>query len=75
MAKKNEISPRQRLRDDFASGEPNALTDEALLDLLLSYALYRGNTRPLAQKLILEFGSLDNVLSSDIQALCDVKGI
>jgi hypothetical protein len=75
MAEKSEIGLRQKLRDDFFSGETNALTDEALLELLLSYALSRGNPEPLAKKLILEFGGLDGVLSSDFDALCRVKGV
>jgi hypothetical protein len=75
MAEKSEIGLRQKLRDDFVSGETNALTDEALLELLLGYALSRGNLEPLAKKLILEFGGLDGVLSSDFDALCRVKGV
>lgn len=75
MAEEIGIGIRQKLREDFLSGEPNALTDEALLELLLSYALARGNPGPLAHKLILEFGGLDNVLSSDFDALCRVKGV
>ncbi len=75
MAEKSAIGLRQKLRDDFVSGEPNALTHEALLELLLSYALSRGNPEPLAKKLILEFGGLDGVLSSDFDALCRVKGV
>lgn len=75
MAEEIEIGIRQKLREDFVSGEPNALTDEALLELLLSYALSRGDPKPLAKRLILEFGGLDGVLSSDFDALCRVKGI
>jgi DNA repair protein RadC len=75
MAEKSAIGLRQKLRDDFISGEPNALRHEALLELLLSYALSRGNPEPLAKKLILEFGGLDGVLSSDFDALCRVKGV
>lgn len=75
MADKSDIGLRQKLRDEFISGEPNAHTDEALLALLLSYALSIGNPEPLAQKLIQEFGGLDNVLSSDFDILCRVKGV
>ncbi len=75
MDEEIKIGPRQMLREDFFSGEPNALTDEALLWLLLSYALIRGDTKPLARKLIQEFGGLDNVLSSDFDALCGAKGV
>ena len=75
MAGGIKIGIRQKLREDFISCEPNALTDEALLELLLSYALSRGNPEPLAKRLILEFGGLDGVLSSDFDALCRIKGI
>jgi DNA repair protein RadC len=75
MAEEIEIGIRQKLREDFISGEPNAHSDEALLELLLSYALSRGDPKPLAKRLILEFGGLDGVLSSDFDALCRVKGV
>ena len=75
VTKKSEIGIRQKLREDFISGDSNALTDEALLELLLSYAVSRGNPEPLARKLILEFGGLDDVLYSDFDELCRVKGI
>lgn len=75
MAEKVKINLRQKLRGDFISGEPNALTDEALLKLLISYAISRGNPEPLARKLIQEFGGLDNILSSDFDALCRIKGV
>ncbi len=75
MAEEIVIGIRQKLRDDFVSGKPDALTEEALLELLLSYALARGNPGPLAHKLIIEFGGLDNVLSSDFDTLCRVNGV
>ena len=75
MAEKVKINLKQKLRGDFISGEPNALTDEALLKLLISYAISRGNPEPLARKLIQEFGGLDNILSSDFDALCRIKGV
>ncbi|HUS76148.1 MAG TPA: hypothetical protein VMY43_09095 [Methanothrix sp.] len=75
MAEEIRIGLRQTMREGFISGEPDALTDEALLELLLSYALSRGNPEPLAKKLIQEFGGLDGVLFSDFEALCRVKGV
>jgi hypothetical protein len=75
MSEEIEIGLRQKLRESFISGEPDAFTDEALLELLLGYALSRGNPEPLARKLIQEFGGRNNVLSSDFDALCRVKGV
>lgn len=75
MAEKIETSASQNLRKNFILGKTGAFTEEALLELLLSYALNRGKIQPLARKLIQEFGGLDNVLSSDFDALCRVKGV
>jgi DNA repair protein RadC len=75
MSEETKIGIRQKLREDFISGEPDALTDEALLELLLSYALRGGNPEPLARKLIQEFGGLDSILSSEFDALCRIKGV
>jgi len=75
MAEEIETELSQNLRENFISGKTGAFTEEALLELLLSYALNRGKLQPLARKLIQEFGGLDNVLSSDFDALCRVKGV
>ena len=75
MAEETETGLSQNLRENFISGKTGAFTEEALLELLLSYALNRGKLQPLARKLIQEFGGLDNVLSSDYEALCRVKGV
>jgi hypothetical protein len=66
---------RQRLRDRFASGEEVCRSEEALLELLLTYAIPRKDVRPLAQALIDRFGNLDGVLSAPVENLKQVKGI
>ena len=43
---------RQRLKDRFNAGDAAALTDVALLELLLTFAIPRADVRPLAQALI-----------------------
>ncbi len=66
---------RQRLRDRFAAGEPNAQTEAALLELLLTYALPQKDVQPLVKALLARFGSLADVLAADVRALCQVSGI
>ncbi len=66
---------RQRLRQRFVAGEANALTDEALLELVLTYAIPQKDVRTLAQHMIATFGSLDSVLVADRAALCAIDGI
>jgi DNA repair protein RadC len=66
---------RERLKARFISGDEGALTDEALLELLLTYAVPQKDVQPLAKKLIATFGNLSNVLSTDIATLCEQEGI
>ena len=75
MAPGSTAGHRQRLKDRFARGEDVSRTDEALLELLLCYAIPQKDVQPLAHKLITEFGSLSGVLSVELDALCQVSGI
>ena len=72
---KNTSGHRQRLRDRFVAGEAGVHTDEALLELLLTYAIPQQDVQPLARKLITTFGSLSGVLSADLEGLCKVEGV
>ena len=56
---------RQRLKDRFNAGDPRAFADEALLELLLTYAIPQKDVQPLAQALMVEFGGIDGVLQAD----------
>lgn len=66
---------RQRLKERFLSGEPQARTDEALLELLLTYAIPQKDVQPLARRLLAAFGSLPEVLAADAGSLCAIDGI
>ena len=66
---------RQKLRDSFVADDATAHTDEAILELLLNYAILRGDLQPLAHNLIQEFGDLDGVLATDFETLCGFKGV
>lgn len=66
---------RERLRQRFLVGEAASLADEALLELLLSYAIVRRDVQPLAKSLLSRFGTLDAVLAADPEALRKISGI
>ncbi|HET8851969.1 MAG TPA: hypothetical protein VFN02_05540 [Ktedonobacteraceae bacterium] len=72
---KSKAGHRERLKARFIAGDEGAYTDEALLELLLTYAIPQKDVQPLAKKLIATFGSLSNVLSTDITMLCKQEGI
>ncbi len=66
---------RKRLRERFLLGGPEALSETELLEMLLFYSIPRVDTKPLAQKLLEAFGSLDGVLAAspaDLHAFASV---
>jgi hypothetical protein len=66
---------RERLRHRFLARENSALTDEALLELLLTYAIPRVDVQPLARDMLATFGSLSGVIAATSDSLCKVRGI
>jgi len=75
MVNSEKTGHREKLRESFLRGEEKAMTDEALLELLLSYAIPRKDVQPLARQLISELGSLSSVLDADLNTLCKFKEI
>lgn len=66
---------RERLRDRFCRSGLEALADHEKLELLLTYAIPRKDTKPAAYALINRFGSLHAVLQADTEDLIHVEGI
>lgn len=63
------------MKERFLSGEDAGQTDVPLLELLLCYAIPQKDVRPLAERLLCEFGSLRAVLAAAPDDLCRVSGI
>jgi hypothetical protein len=66
---------RERMRERFLAGDAAALSDEALLELLLSYAIPRRDVKLLAKALLARFGDIASVLAADPTDLKRVSGI
>ncbi len=75
MICKTKSGHRERLRERFLLGEEGSHTEEALLELLLCYAIPQKDVQSLAKKLLSKFGNLSAILSADTEALCDFDGI
>ena len=73
--KPHYLGHRERLRQRFVSGGPEALPDYELLELLLFRSLPRRDTKPIAKALIEKFGSFAEVISATPERLNEVKGI
>ena len=66
---------RQRLKDRFIAGGPEALPDYELLELILFSAIPRRDTKPVAKRLIERFGSFAEVVNAAPERLKEVKGV
>jgi DNA repair protein RadC len=66
---------RQRLKERFLTGGPDALPDYELLELLLFSAIPRRDTKPLAKQLLERFGSYAEVINASPARLREVKGV
>ena len=69
------LGHRQRLKDRFLRAKGSDMADYEALELLLTYAIPRRDVKPLAKKLIKEFGSFAGVISSPIERLVNIDGI
>jgi DNA repair protein RadC len=65
---------RQRLRERFLKGGADALADYELLEMVLYLAHPRGDTKPLAKRLIARFGSFAAALAADPARIREVEG-
>jgi DNA repair protein RadC len=63
---------RARLRQRLFEGGPDALLEHELVEYLLALALPRRDTKPLAKKLINEFGGFGALLAADAKAIARV---
>lgn len=66
---------RERLRKRFARSGRNGLADYELLELLLTFAIPRVDTKPIAKALLHRFGSLLAVLQQPTHLLLEIDGI
>lgn len=73
--KPSYLGHRERIRAKFAAIGLAPLADHEVLELLLTYAIARRDTKPLAWALIKQFGSLGEVLDADPADLAAVKGV
>ena len=66
---------RARLRQRLFEGGPDALLDHELVEYLLALAIPRRDTKPLARKLIQEFGGIGPLFSADAEAISRIGGV
>ncbi|PSP14291.1 MAG: hypothetical protein BRC50_04290 [Cyanobacteria bacterium SW_11_48_12] len=69
------VGHRERLRERFRSTNGEGFQDYEWLELLLTYAIPRGDVKPIAKGLLEKFGSLSAVLKASRDEVQEVKGV
>lgn len=75
IEEKDYIGHRQRIKERFLLGQGKDMADYEFLELLLTYAIPRKDTKPLAKALIKKFGSFAKVIFANKDALMSFPGL
>ena len=73
--KDHRLGHRNRLRERLIRAGRQAFADHELLELLLTYAIPRKDTKKLAKRLIERFGSHAAVFDQSVERLREIKGM
>lgn len=65
---------RSRLRERLLKGGPSALADYEVLEMILFQASARGDTKPLAKRLLRQFGTFARIAGASPEELTAVEG-
>ena len=66
---------RERVRQKFSKTEMAYFHDHEKLEMLLFYAIPRGDTNPIGHELMERFGSISGVFDADYESLLEVNGV
>lgn len=69
------VGHRQRLRQRFRDGGADAVPDYELLEMILFRVYTRGDTKPIAKRLLAAFGNFSEVINAPPQRLLEVEGV
>lgn len=75
LKKPSYIGHRQRIKEKYEKSGLEGCLDYEVLELVLSYAIPRKDTKPIAKELLARFKSLNAVLDADAKDLETIKGI
>ncbi len=70
-----KLGHRDRLRMRFRQGGADAMPDYEVLEMILFRVFPRGDTKPLAKKLLAKFGTFAEVINAPDERLLEVEGI
>lgn len=71
----DRVGHRSRIRSRFRNGGSDAVPDYELLEMILFRVFPRGDTKPIAKRLIARFGSFAEVIAAAPERLKEVEGV
>jgi DNA repair protein RadC len=71
----HQFGHRQRLRERFRQGGPDAMPDYEMMELLLFRAIPRRDTKPLAKAIISHFGGFAEAITATEERLAEIPGL
>ena len=71
----DKLGHRDRLRQRFQNGGADAMPDYELIEMILFRVFPRGDTKPLAKKLLAKFGTFAEVVNAPDERLMEIEGI
>ncbi|MDR4506527.1 MAG: DNA repair protein RadC [Candidatus Scalindua sp.] len=75
VTRPDHIGHRQRIKEKYGKSGMEGWQDYEVLELLLSYAIPRKDTKPIAKELIARFKTFNGVLDADRKELESVSGL
>lgn len=75
MKKPSYIGHRQRIKEKYEKSVIDGWLDYEVLELALSYAIPRKDTKPIAKELLSRFKTINGVLNADQKDLTAISGI
>lgn len=75
MAEYSHNEHRKRLREQYLRNPDAEMTDRAMLEMLLTYAIPRKDVKPIAYELLNEYKNIHNILNADINSLQNINGL
>lgn len=71
----NSNGHRERIREKYLKNGINSFQEYEILELLLTYAIPRKDTKDLAKNLLKKFGSIEKVITAKKEELEEVEGL
>lgn len=75
MLEPDYLEHRKRIKEKYKAGGIAGWLDYEILEFVLSYAIPRKDTKPIAKKLLSKFKTINGVLTADRADLKQIKGI